>query len=135
MNILLRCIAIAPFALLGALPAIAGSPSAPRPAAYIEMAEANISTNEHSAYVQKAQAELQAWKVKLDDFGARAKDKSKQARKAAADELNASWAKAREASAKLESAGQADWDSAKASYKTATDELAATWTKVRAELK
>lgn len=136
MKTLLRLFFIAPFAVIGALPASAGlAPSAPRPAAPWEMAEAKVSTGDHTAYVQKAQAELQVWQVKLDEFGASAKADSKDARKAAADDLNKAWAKTKEASARLETAGEADWESAKASFQKASDELAATWSKVRAEVK
>jgi uncharacterized membrane protein len=136
MKGLVRPIALASFAVVVALPALAGlAPSEPRPAARIEMAEANPSAADHTAYLQKAREELQVWRVKLDDFGARAKTDSIEARKAAADDLNTAWAKAKEASAKLETAGDADWESAKASFQKASDELAATWKKARADVK
>lgn len=136
MKTLLRFVFIAPFALMGVSPASAGSPPSPPPRpAQLQMAEANVSKDEHTAYAQKAQAELQVWRVKIDEFGASAKAVSKEAWKTAAEDLNRAWAKAKDASAKLETAGEADWQSAKASFKKASDELAATWTKVRAEVK
>jgi hypothetical protein len=136
MNILVRSILIAPIALLVALPANAGmTPSAPRAVTRVRMAEANTSSADRNDYTKKARADLQAWRVKLDDFGASAKVDTKEARKVAADDLNKAWTKAHDASAKLETVGATDWESAKASFRKASDELAATWTKVEAEVK
>ena len=129
-------IAIASFAVIGALPAVAGlAPSAPRPAAQVKMAEADASAADRATYAQKARADLQEWRVKLDQFGESAKADSGAARKTASEDLNKAWTKAKDASARLETAGAADWESAKASFKKATDELAAMWAKVRAEVK
>jgi len=136
MNILIRAIVIAPSSLIGALPATANlAPSAPHPVAQVKMAEAGPSTADRDAFAQKARAELQEWRVKLDRFGENAKAGSKEALKTASDDLNKAWTKAKDASAKLETARAADWESAKASFRTASDELAAMWTKVRAEVK
>jgi hypothetical protein len=135
MNILLRFVFVAPFALTGAWPASADlAPSAPRPA-QLQMAEAKVSTTDRTAYTQKAQAELQVWRVKLDEFGQSVKADSSGTRKATADDLNKAWTKAKDASAKLETAGEADWESTKASFRKASDELAAIWTQIRAEAK
>ena len=129
-------IALASFAVTGALPAAAGlAPSAPHPAAQVKMAEADASAADRATYAQKARADLQAWRVKLDQFGERAKAESNAARKTASEDLNKAWTKAKEASARLETAGAADWESAKAAFKKASDQLAALWAKVRAEMK
>jgi predicted HicB family RNase H-like nuclease len=130
-------IVIASFALTGAMPAVAGlaPPSAPRPGAQVIMAEADVSVADRATYAQKAQAELQQWRVKLDQFGERAKADSNETRKSMSEDLNKAWTKARDASARLETASAADWESAKAAFKKASDELAALWAKVRAEVK
>ncbi|MGO8738898.1 hypothetical protein [Rhodoblastus sp.] len=99
------------------------------------MAEAGASSADRATYAQKARAELQEWRVKLDRFGESAKAGSNEARKSASEDLNKAWTKARDASARLGTAAAADWESAKASFKKATDELAAMWAKVRAEVK
>lgn len=129
-------IVLASFAVTGALPAVAGlAPSAPRPAAQVKMAEADASAADRATYAQKARADLQEWRVKLDQFGKGAKAESDAARKTASENLNKAWTKAKDALARLETAGAADWESAKASFKKASDELAAMWAKVRAEVK
>ena len=130
-------IMMASFVLAGAWPAAADlAPSAPRPAAQVQMAEASSSAAvERGAYTQKAREEMQQWRVKLDQFGESAKAGSNDARKAASQDLDAAWAKTKEASARLETAGEADWEMAKVSFKNASDALTATWTKARATVK
>jgi uncharacterized membrane protein len=133
-KILVRSIVVASFALVGALPAAAGlAPSAPSPA--VQMAEAGPATADRASYAQKARADVQEWRVKLDRFGESAKTDSRAAWKTASEDLNTAWIKAKDASARLETASEAEWNSAKVSYKQASDELAAKWTKVRADVK
>jgi hypothetical protein len=136
MRTLIIRLLVAPIALMSALPAMAGmAPSAPRPSALVQIAEADASAAEHAAYAETARAELQVWRVKLDEFTASAKDDVKAARKAASDDLNKAWTKTKDASVRLETAGAADSESAKATYKNASDAMAATWTKARADVK
>jgi hypothetical protein len=126
----------APIVLMSAWPAMASlAPSAPRPAAQVLIAEADAPVTDQADTTQRARAELQVWRGKLDEYGASAKDSAEAARKSGSDELNKAWAKAKAASDRLETASAADWQDAKASFKEASDELAATWTKFRADLK
>jgi hypothetical protein len=135
-KILIRSVFVAPFVLVGGLSAMAVSaPAELRPAAQIKMADAGTSATDRATYEQKARAELQAWRVKLDQFGESAKAESLEARKTASDDLNKAWAKAKEASARLEASSAAEWESAKASFKTAADDLSAKWTKLRGDAK
>jgi hypothetical protein len=136
MKTLIRCIVIAPLALIGALPAVAASSQRGLPAvANVKMAAADASTTDHSTYAQKARADVLEWRRKLDEFGKTAEAKGKEARKAAMDDLDAAWTKVRDASAKLETAGTAGWASAKASFENASDAMSETWKKARAEIK
>jgi hypothetical protein len=111
------------------------APSTQNPAAEIELAEAGPAAGDRASYAEKAHAEVKEWRVKLDQFGDSAKTKSTQAWKSASEDLNAAWARTREASSRLETAGAAEWDSAKVSYKQASDALALKWAKVRADVK
>jgi hypothetical protein len=124
----------APIVLMSAWPAMASlAPSAPRPATLLAQADAPVT--DQADTTQRARAELQVWRGKLDEYGASAKDGAEAARKSGSDELDKAWAKAKVASDRLETASAADWQDAKASFKEASDELAATWTKFRADLK
>ncbi len=135
-KMLIRSIVIASFAVVAGLPVLANlAPPAPRPPAQIQLADASPSTADRNAYAQKARADLQVWRVKLDQFGESVKTESKAARATASEDLNAAWTKAKDASAKLETARAQDWESAKASFEQASDALSAKWAKVRADVK
>ena len=130
-----HALVLAAFVLAGG-PALAElAPTSPRPAAPVALAETDPAPADQASTTQKARAEVQEWRVKLDAFGESAKTHSSAAWKTASENLNAAWIKTREASARLEAAAAADWKSAGASYRQASDELAAKWTKVRADLK
>ena len=136
MKILVHAIVIAPFVLSGALPATAGmAPCAPQPVALLKMADAGAFAADRGACAQKAKADMQEWRVKLDQFGESAKIDSIQQSKTTIDDLNKAWARARDSATKLETAGATDWESAKASFRKASDELSATWTKIRSDAK
>jgi hypothetical protein len=135
-KLLIRSFVIGSIIVTGALPASADlAPAEPRPAAQVEMAESGATTTDRATYAEKAHAEVQEWRVKLDQFVESAKTRSKEARKTASDDLNKAWTKTKDAAARLETAGTADWEIAKASFQNASDELAAKWAKLRAEKK
>jgi antitoxin component HigA of HigAB toxin-antitoxin module len=136
MKNLIRSLLVAPIALWIAAPANADlAPSAPRPAAEVQVAEASTSPAEHKTYAQQARDGLDVWRGKLNDFGASAKADAKGTRQAATEDLNKAWVKANEALARLEVASTADWESAKTAFGKASDELATSWTKARADVK
>jgi hypothetical protein len=131
-----HALVLAAFVLAGGGAALAElAPTSPRPAVPVELAATDPAPADHASVAQKARAEVQEWRIKLDAFGESAKTHSGEAWKTASESLNAAWIKTREASARLEAAAAADWKSARASYTQASDELAAKWTKVRADLK
>jgi hypothetical protein len=130
-----HALVLAAFVIAGG-PALAElAPTSPRPAAPVALAETDPASADQASTAQKARAEVQEWRVKLDAFGESAKTHSSEAWKTASENLNTAWIKTREASTRLEAAAKADWKSAGASYRQASDELAAKWTKVRADLK
>jgi len=135
-KLLIRSFVIGSIIVTGALPASADlAPAEPRPAAQVEMAESGATTADRTTYAEKARAEVQEWRVKLDQFVESANTGSKEARKTASEDLNKAWTKTKDAAARLETAGAADWEIAKASFQNASDELAAKWAKLRAEKK
>ncbi len=129
MRILATAIAIAPL-LLGVLPAGAQPASSDTSA---PAAAGSQSSSDHSAYLQKAQEEMQEWGQKLHDVGADAAAKGREGGTAAEHELSVAWTKTKAASRKLGTASADGWDSAKATFETASQHLADTWHKVHPE--
>jgi uncharacterized membrane protein len=103
--------------LLGALPA-AGQ-QAP-PAAPPDAAASGDRSPDHDRYLEKARADLQKWRRDLDDFNARATAEGRADSRAAADQLNAAWAKTQAEAGKLQAAGAEDWDRARASFENSS---------------
>ncbi len=124
------------FALIAALPVAAAQPTvAPAAGTSVRMAAAGDATADRDSYTQKAQDEMQEWRQKLRDFGAKADAKGNEAGDAAKNDLHAAWARAEAASRQLQTASAEGWDSARASFDTASRELADAWHKVHSEVK
>ncbi len=131
MKILAASLVIAPFMLVGALPAAAGpSISSDTP---IQLAAANDSTADRDTYARTARDHMRDWRHKLQDFGEKAKAKGQKEGDAAEKDLNAAWIKTEAESRKLQTASIEGWESAKISFEKASRELADAWNRIRPE--
>ena len=126
MRILTAAIVLGPL-LLGGLPAAAqpASPdNAPVPAA------SSDSAADRSAYLQKAQDQMQEWGRKLHEFGADTAAKGRQGSAVAEQDLNTAWTETKAASLKLGDASTQEWVRAKIGYEEASRLLADAWHKI-----
>ena len=133
MRMLTVSIVIGPLLLIGALPAAGQATLALGSGAPVQLAAGADSTADRDTYTQKAREEMQEWQRKLHDFSEKAAAKGKQLDKAAKNDLNKAWTKAKAASSRLQTAGAEGWASAKSSFEEASRELADAWDKIRPE--
>lgn len=133
MKIFDRSIVIASFALVGALPAAAQSPTAAPADRPSQTVSVGASAADRDSYVQQAQGKVRQWRGKLDEFGLKAEKDGKEARKAASADLNKDWNRVKDASAGLKTASAAEWEGAKAAFEKASGELSAAWDKAVAK--
>ena len=133
MRMLAASIVIGPLLLIGALPAAGQATLALGSGAPVQLAAGADSTADRDTYTQKAREEMQEWQRKLHDFSEKAAAKGKQLDKAAKNDLNKAWTKAKAASSRLQTAGAEGWASAKTSFEEASRELADTWHKIHPE--
>jgi len=133
MRMLAASIVIGPLLLIGALPAAGQATLALGSGAPVQLAAGADSTADRDTYTQKAREEMQEWQRKLHDFSEKAAAKGKQLDKAAKNDLNKAWTKAKAASSKLQTVGAEGWESAKTSFEKASRELAEAWHKIHPE--
>ena len=133
MRMLTVSIVIGPLMLIGALPATGQSTLALGSGAPVQLAAGADSAADRDTYTQMALDEIQKWQGKLHNFSEKAAAKGKQLDKAAKNDLNKAWTKAKAASSRLQTAGAKGWASAKTSFEEASRELADAWDKIRPE--
>jgi hypothetical protein len=119
----------------GSLPIVAAPSAIAAPAAFpaarVQLAANGDLAPDRDTYTQQAQADIEAWRQKLRDFGATADAKGDETRNAADADLTRAWNNAEAAGHRLAISGDAEWASAKSSFEQASRELTAAWDKRR----
>lgn len=114
----LRLVSILSLLMIGG-----GATASPSPPLTVQTDEAA----KRNDYLGRARADLEDWKVKIDDFSDRARAEGRAQDKSADAEMAQSWARLKNHTAKLEAAGLDDWDEAKAALERARRDLVARW--------
>jgi hypothetical protein len=92
-------------------------------------------TADREDYSRTVKREMEEWRVKLADFGARASDQTTKTGQEAEIEISRAWARVEQAAGRLDGAGRAEWRDAKAGYERAGKEMDAAWAKFYPERK
>ena len=107
-------------ALAAALPA-AGQPIPP---------SAGASTpSDHTAYLQRVQAEMDGWRLKLHGMADEAEATGQETATTAKTDLRVAWRKTEAGARNLQTASAAGWDDAKSSFERASEDLQHAWDK------
>lgn len=105
-------------ALATALPA-AGQPASPT-------SDTGVPPD-RDAYLQRMDAEMDTWRVKLHDMGEKAEATGQQAATAAQANLRAAWDRTQADAGTLRTATAARWDDAKSAFERASIALSRAW--------
>ena len=114
---------VATAAMLGLLGLATASPAVgqPRPAA------AGAVATDHAAYLQRVQAEMDDWRLKLHGMADQAEATGQDTATAAKSDLRAAWSKTEADARSLQTAPAAGWDDAKSSFEQASQDLQHAW--------
>ena len=115
---------IAAVAMLGLLAAAATWPAAGQPAPHSIVASV---PSDHTAYLQRVQAEMDGWRLKLHGMADQAQATGQETATAARADLRAAWSRTEAGASKLQTATAAGWDDAKSSFEQASQELQHAW--------
>ena len=108
--------------LAAALPA-AGQPALP--------ASGTSAPPDQGAYLQRMGAEMDAWRLKLQGMGEKAKAEGQQAATAAEVNLRAAWSRMEVDASTLRTATASKWDDAKLAFERASIALSRAWDEAR----
>lgn len=114
-------VAIAVLVALGVPPA-AGQAAAP---------PAMAAAPDRGSYLQRAEAELDGWRMKLDGMEDKAEATGQAAATAAEADLRTAWVRTEAGARTLRTATAAEWGEAKSSYEQASRDLQRAWDKSR----
>ena len=109
-------------ALATALPA-AGQPAPPT-------STTNVPPD-RGTYLQRMDAEMETWRVKLHGMGEKAEATGQQAATVAEADLRAAWSRTEADASALRTASAAKWDDAKSAFERASVALSRAWDKSR----
>ena len=114
---------------------VAPSPFALGASARVLLAANNDSPIARDSYVQKARADVEGWRSRIEKASDNAFAKGKHMGKATKNDLSAALSKAETASARLESVATEGWENAKVDYEKASKDLQKAWSKIHPEQK
>lgn len=122
MQVVGTLMALTLLALAAALPA-AGQPAPPP--------SGTRAPPDRGAYLQRMDAEMDAWRLKLHGMGETAKAEGQQAATAAEVNLRAAWSRVEVEASTLRTASAAKWNDAKSAFERASVALSRAWDKSR----
>ncbi len=111
-------------AMLGLLALAAALPAAGQP---LPTAASAVPSSDHAAYLQRVQAEMDGWRLKLHGMADQAEATGQETATAAKSDLRAAWSKTEADARNLETASAAGWDDAKSSFEQASQNLQHAW--------
>lgn len=83
------------------------------------------------SYLQRAEAELDGWRMRLDGMEDKAEATGQAAATAAEADLRTAWVRTEAGARNLRTATAAEWDEARSSYEQASRDLQRAWDKSR----
>ena len=110
--------------MLGLLGVAAAWPAAGQPAPHSPVASV---PSDHTAYLQRVQAEMDGWRLRLHGMADQAQATGQETATAARADLRAAWSRTEAGASKLQAATAAGWDDAKSSFEQASQELQHAW--------
>ena len=109
--------------LLALLALAAALPAAGQPAPSSTVA----SPSDHDAYLQRVQAEMDGWRLKLHGLADQAQATGQETATTAKADLRTAWSRTEAGASKLQTATAAGWDDAKSSFEQASQDLQHAW--------
>ena len=113
--------------LLALLALAAALPAAGQPAPSSTVASTVASPSDHDAYLQRVQAEMDGWRLKLHGMADQAQATGQETATAAKADLRAAWSRTEAGASKLQTATAAGWDDARSSFEQASQDLQHAW--------
>ena len=83
--------------------------------------------SDHGAYLQRVQAEMDGWRLKLHGMADQAEATGQETATAAKADLRAAWSRTEADARTLQTASAAGWDEAKSSFEQASQDLQHAW--------
>lgn len=113
-------------AVVGLLALGAGPSAVAQPAAAVALAPAD-----RGAYLDRVDAEMGRWRLKMDGMAEKAKAMDQAAATAAEAELADAWRHVEARATTLKTATDAEWSEARSAFEQASQDLARAWDKTR----
>lgn len=113
-------------AMLGLLARAAALPAAGQP---LPAPAGAVPSSDHAVYLQRVQAEMDGWRLKLHGMADEADATGQETATAARSDLRAAWSKTKTDARNLETASAAGWSDAKSSFEQASLDLQHAWDK------
>ncbi len=117
---------VAAAGLLGVLALAAALPAAGQP---VSPSTVTSLPSDHDAYLQRVQAEMDGWRLKLRGMADEADATGQETATAARSDLRAAWRKTETGASRLQTATAAGWGDAKSSFEQASQDLQRAWDK------